>query len=343
MRWPICAVLLLACGLVLPACSSSPGPASYLYAGSSDVVFVQWQPGPASGDIQGTLTEDTVTGTAPEQSVSVTSIAITGTRAGSSVTIRGADLLSALFGSGILTGTVSGNMLTLNVVTASGSIQPGELAKAGTSAYNTAVAALDRETHQANLAAAQAAAAQQQQQQDNQALQTAQRDLATLEAVSFSSDVRALASDVAGTDSDLADEKEAAAAGPNADGGDCYNLQESVEYDAQENVDYDLQENLGYDVQQNLEPDIQSARNDISTLKADLQTLSAEGFAPPPGTTAAIRAGRAQIVQAKATANADIAQANSDDSLAYSVADSLATGNCAGDGIGKPTSLLSPI
>jgi hypothetical protein len=343
MRWPIRAVLLLGCGLALTACSSSSGQASYLYAGSSDVLFVQWQPGPDSGDIQGTLTEDTVTGTAPEQSVSVTSVPITGTRAGSSVTIRSTGLLSALFGSGTLTGTVSGNMLTFNVVTASGSIQHGELAEAGTSAYNTAVAALYREIRQANLAAAQAAAAQQQQQQDNQAFQAAQNDLAPLEAVSLSSDLSALASDVTGTDSDLADEKEAAAAGPNADGGDCYNLQENVEYDAQENVDYDLQENLGYDLQQNLEPDIQAARDDISTLQTDLQTLSADGLTPPLGTTAAIKAARAQITQAKATANADIAQANSDDTQAYSVADSLAAGSCAGDGIGKSTSLLPPI
>lgn len=52
-----------------------------------------------------------------------------------------------------------------------------------------------------------------------------------------------MASDLKQTNSDLASEEKDAAAGPNADGGDCYNLQQNVEYDAQQNVDYDLQQN----------------------------------------------------------------------------------------------------
>jgi hypothetical protein len=47
-----------------------------------------------------------------------------------------------------------------------------------------------------------------------------------------------------------------------------------------------------------------------------------------------------EIKQAKATANIDINQANADDIQAYAIANNMATANCAGDGIGRPTALL---
>lgn len=320
--------------------SRSSGPSSFLASNSSQVEFIQWQPA-ASGGIQGTIASDQASGTAPNETVAVQSVQFTGTVNGSSVTMN----IDGGFLVGIrtLNATLNGGTLSLSFVGSGGSIQTSTLVQSSTSAYNTAVAALHKQVSHANLLAAQAEAQAQQQQQHNQDLQTAQQDLATVQGVSFGSDLSALAGDVKQTNADLAGERKDAAGGPNADGGGCYNLQQNVEYDAQQNVDYDLQQNLGYDLQQNLLPDIRSARQDITTLEGDLQTLSGDGVAAPAGVAAAISSVDGAIRQAKATANADIDQANADDVQAYSIADSMATGSCAGDGIGKATALLSHI
>jgi hypothetical protein len=336
-------VLLLAAVLYLTACGGSPGPAGYLYSARSGVLYIQWRADSSGNGIQGTLTEDGIAGTAPSETVSVTSVPIRGTLNGSDVTIHFQNALSRLFGSGTLNGTINGSTLTFSVVTSNGSIQPSSLAQASTGAYNTAVTALHAKVRQDNTAAAQAQAAQAQQQQDDQDLQTAQSDLATLQGAGFESDLNNLTNDVKQANSDLAGEEKDASAGPNADGGDCYNLQQNVEYDAQQNVDYDLQQDVGYDLQQNLQPDISTTRQDIAALQADLQTLTSDGLEPPSGAASAVHKARAAIRTAKAAANADIDQANSDDTQAYSIADNLATGTCAGDGIGKPSALLAHI
>ena len=320
-----------AAALALAACGGSPGPASYLASGTSGISFIQWQPGSSGDRIQGTITDDTISGTAPNESVSVESAPFTRAINGSSVTMN----LNGgfLVGTQTLTGTLTGNTLTLNILSSSGSIQPDTLTQSDTTAYNQAVAALHKSVRQANLVAAQAQAAQQRQQQDSQDLQTAQTDLATLQAVSFGSDMSALANDVKQTNSDLAGEKNDAA---NGNGSDCYNLQSNVEYDAQSNVDYDIQSNLDYDLQTNLIPDIQAARQAITTLQGDQATLASDGLTAPPGDASAVSAAHRAIRQAIAAANADIDQANGDDAEAYAIPNAMATGSCSGDGLGNP-------
>jgi hypothetical protein len=101
---------------------------------------------------------------------------------------------------------------------------------------------------------------------DAGAQQQAENDLSTLQGFSLSSDLGKLASDVSQTNNDLAVEKTAAAAGSNADGGDCYNLESNVNYDAQSDVEHDAQDDFGCDLQQNLVPDISSGRQDINAL-----------------------------------------------------------------------------
>lgn len=186
----------------------------------------------------------------------------------------------------------------------------------------------EQEQESASAAAAQASA-------DTAAEQQAQNDLNTLQGWSLTSDLSKLASDLGQTSADLAAEKTAAAAGPNADGGDCYNLDENVDYDAQENVEYDAQEDFGYDLQQNLTPDLASGRQDISGLQSDLSNLQSLDVSVPSGAQSAITAAQGQIASAISTANADIRQENGYVSQAYEVASSIATGNCKGDGPGS--------
>jgi hypothetical protein len=192
-------------------------------------------------------------------------------------------------------------------------------------------------------AQASASAAASQASANAAAKQHAQNDLSTLEGFSLSSDLTKLSGDLTQTSNDLAAEKTAAAAGPNADGGDCYNLQSNVDYDAQQNVEYDAQQDLGYDLQQNLVPDISSGRQDISTLQSDLSNLRRMGLPAPSGAQAAITTAQNAISDAVSTANAGISQENGYVSQAYSVAAGIATGNCAGDGPGSTPAPIQAI
>lgn len=173
--------------------------------------------------------------------------------------------------------------------------------------------------------------------------QQAQNDLTTLQGFSLSSDLSKLAGDLTQTSNDLAAEKTAAAAGPNADGGDCYNLESNVNYDAESNVEYDSQSDFGYDLQEHLVPDISSGRQDISAVQSDLSNLQSMGLPAPPGAQAAITAAQKEISSGISTANSDISQENSYVSQAYSAANGIATGNCSGDGPGSPPSPIQDI
>jgi hypothetical protein len=331
-------VTLAGVALAAAACGSPSGPVGYLYSAPSGVLYMQWQPDQSGNGIQGTMTEDGTTGTAPSETISVTTVPITGSINGSSVVIRPQGLLST----GTLNGTLNGNSLTFSVVTSSGSIQPGTLTQADTAAYNAAVASFRARIRQDNVEAARAQHAQQVIQQDQQDQQKASNDLATLQQVSFSSDIGNLSSDVNQINSDLTTEKSDAAAGPNS-GGQCYNLTSNVDYDVQSNVDYDIQSNLGYDLQTNLIPDIQSVRQDISAMKGDQTTLASDGVAAPSGAAAAISSVQAAISHAISTANNDIDQANAVDAQAYAIANNMATGACSGDGLGSPPAPVAHI
>jgi hypothetical protein len=163
--------------------------------------------------------------------------------------------------------------------------------------------------------------------------QTAQSDLTAVEsAANFASDLSALSSDVKQTNDDLAAERKAAAKGPNADGGDCYNLEENVDYDATENVEYDATEDLGYDLQESLVPDISTERADIATLTNALASLNSAGLPPPGGAALTLTDAHQAIQQAIATANTDIDQVNTDVSEAYSLPNGMATSVCTGPG-----------
>lgn len=200
-----------------------------------------------------------------------------------------------------------------------------------------------QQAQQQAQAQASASASASQASADAAAQQQAQSDLTALQGFSLSSDLSALSGDLSKTSSDLAAEKSAAAAGPNADGGDCYNLDSNVDYDAEENVEYDAQEDLGYDLQENLVPDISTGRHDISALQSDLSNLQSMSLPAPAGAGAAITAAQNAISDAISTANADIAQENGYVSQAYSISNGIATGNCAGDGAGSAPSPIQDI
>ena len=157
----------------------------------------------------------------------------------------------------------------------------------------------------------------------------AQSDLAALQHDDnfVGGDLRALSSDAHLTGPDLAATK-----GDAAFGTDCYNVS-TVKIDATtlktdaSTVSIDLS---------TLTSDIGAVTQDVAAMKNDLATLNASGLPATPGAAAAIVAAGKAIGQAAAKANGEIDQVNADVTQAYSIANGMATGSCAGDGPGRP-------
>ena len=157
----------------------------------------------------------------------------------------------------------------------------------------------------------------------------AQSDLAALQHDDnfVGGDLRALSSDAHLTGPDLAATKGDAALGTG-----CYNVS-TVKIDATtlktdaSTVSIDLS---------TLTSDIGAVTQDVAAMKHDLATLNASGLPATPGATAAIAAAGKVIGQAAAKANGEIDQVNADVIQAYSIANGMATGSCAGDGPGRP-------
>lgn len=319
--------------LVLPGCGSSGGPAAYVAAFSNEVDYIQWQQS-SSGHLQGTMTVDQISGTAPTETLSANTTPFTGNVNDSSVSLT----FGGLFGiTANVVGSASGSTLTLQVPQSDGTIQSASFTQGNLTSFNTAVATLRRQIHADNARAAQAQAQAQQQQANARAEQTAQNDIATLrQDASLSSDsnlagdLSNFLSDIQTAQSDLATEKQDAS----RDNSYC-DATQTVAGDAQ-SVDGDLQSVQG-DVQ-SLTPDIATTRQDITTVQNDLANLASSGLRAPSDATTAIASARADLKNAIAQANGYIDQINAIVAQAYSIANGMAKGSCSGDGPGSPTS-----
>jgi hypothetical protein len=343
MKIGILAALSAAFLPVLAACAGSPGPAYFVYAGGSGqgraVLLVEWS-APQGNQIQGVITYNGINlANAPQESLSVSSVPFTGTINGSSVTLTTGDLLAGT----PVNGTLGSGTLTITMPpdSSTGAIQSATLTATSVSSYNNDVAGLRMAINHANVLAAQQQARQQQQQQDAQALSTARSDLSALgqdagpgsnvpgDLQTLSGDVKTIAGDVTTVQEDLAQ----------PGNSDCFN-QQSASDDAI-GADDDTA-GLGDDVTGLLD-DIGTIRQDIATVTSDLSTLSSDGVPQPYGASGAIGAARSVIARAKASANGFIGKGDAEDQQAFAIANAAATGSCAGDGPGKPSSLVSPL
>lgn len=341
MKIGILAAILAALLPVIAACGGSPGPAYYVYAGGSGqsraVLLVEWG-APQGTQIQGVITYSGIDlASAPQESLSVSSVPFTGTINGSSATLTTSGLLAG----STINGTLGSGTLTITMPpdSSTGAIQSATLMGASVSTYNNDVASLRAAISHANVLAAQQQARQQQQQQDAQALSTAQSDLSALQQddgpngdlpgdlQTLSGDVKTIAGDVTTVQQDLTQ----------PGNSDCYN-QESASDDA--NGADDDTAGLGDDVAGLLD-DIHTIRQDIATAGSDLATLNSDGVALPDGSSDAISAAQSAIAHAKHSANGYIRKGNAEDQQAFGIANAAATGSCAGDGPGRPSSLVS--
>jgi hypothetical protein len=290
---------------------------AYLATGLTWVDYLQWN---SSG--VGSLTDDTLTGSSPDEQVSSAQTPITAYVNGSEVTFTGLQQQN---------GTLANGQLTLQVLDADGTLTTVVFTPASLGQFNAAVTTLQNTVNNDNGTAVQQQAQASKASSNAAAEQTASSDLATVQGIGFANDLTKLSGDATQAGTDLATTRSDAANGPNGASGDCYNLEGIVNYDVQGKVDYDLQGPTAAD-SQGLASDLASARSAVGTLQADLSGLSSAGLPAPAGAAAAITTAQNTISTAVTTANGDISAVNSDVVTAYQVANGIATGSCSGPG-----------
>lgn len=155
------------------ACASSSANASlanaYLASGLTWVDYLQWN---SSG--VGSLTDDTLTGTAPDEQVSSAQTPITASVNGSEVTFTGLQQEN---------GTLTNGTLTLQVLQPNGTLGTDVFTPASQNGFNKAVAALQNEAASDNGTAVQQQAQASKASSNAAAEQTASNDLATVQGI----------------------------------------------------------------------------------------------------------------------------------------------------------------
>ncbi|MFE9879018.1 hypothetical protein [Streptomyces sp. NPDC005784] len=125
-------------------------------------------------------------------------------------------------------------------------------------------------------------------------------------------------------------------------GEDCYNVEYVVGYDAEYVVGYDVTSTASYDVDQE-QQGIKQLRSRITDLKDAQAALTADGLPALPDAGTAIATAEAHLTTAITTTNKTIDDLNADMKTAYTIANTLGTGDCADSGPGEVPQGLSHI
>jgi hypothetical protein len=312
------------------------GSRSTYYVGTDGtaVTLITWS-APQSGRATGTITADTLAGTAPAQTVTAQTVPVTVRLNGSDVSFNGSRL-AALAGP-MVTGTMRGGRLTITAPDASGYLVSAVLRSATATVYGSDLAKLRQRVSRDNTAAkrtrpgtptptpthqqlaGQVTTDQQQVAGDVSSLQT--------DVSAVSSDLTQMDTDVQQTSTDLAQLNSDAAGGQ---GPSCENVA-TVDDDAT-TVDDDGS-TVGDD-SSTVTADVGTVQSDISQLTGDLATLHKDGGSPAgdPSPQAVISQAQAAISNAVSQANSYIGTVNGYLKQAYTTATNLAGSNCGGSG-----------
>jgi len=308
-------------------CSASKvhdGGGSYLAVSSSKVAFIQWHKA-SNGRLHGTITEDSVGGSVPAQTIAVNSAQFTGTMSGSSVTMTFAAIY---FLNTHAHGTLSGSALTMWVPQSDGAVRKATFSQSDKAGYDRAVAALHSRIRHANLLAVRQQARQRgpghttAEHNAESALNMLYRDSSLAFGGKLSDALARFSRHIQAARAHLATEKKDAL-GPNkycvaalTAGGDAKAVDGALE-----TVQGDIQ---------SLTPDISAVRHDMATAIARLRHLRKAGLPVPGSASVVIANASANLKQVIAKANAYIDQVNAADAHARAIANKMATGRCSG-------------
>jgi hypothetical protein len=299
---------------VLAGCGSS-GPSYFLISTPSEVVVVTW-PAPQNGQASGTITDVAATGTAPAETVNITTVPASVTINGSQVTVRVSGAFSTAPN---VPGTLNGSTLTLSPTNAGGQIVTLTLQSSDVAAYNQAAAKLRQDVANVNV-------------------NTGARQLGT-DSGGLAGAVGSLAADMQKVKADLGSEQSAATAAGPANACSITGASYGTITDDATTVDDTDNNAVGGDVN-TLSADIGTVRLDVSQLRGATAELQQFGGKPAASMQAAISRANSDVASAVSQANADIRTVNGYLQQAYTVANNILA-SCGG--FPNPPSLQSPI
>jgi outer membrane murein-binding lipoprotein Lpp len=315
-------IVMAAAAMLVAGCSSNR-PGYYVGTDRTAAVLITWS-AQQNGQARGTITDDTLAGTAPSEVVQVHTVPVTVRFDGTDVSFNGTRIYA--LGTATISGTLSGGRLNITAPDATGYLGSAVLRSGTRALYNSDLARLRRTVSDANTTAKRSRTGQQNsgqiatdQQQVSADISTLQNDVGTL-----SSDVTQMSQDVQQVSSDLAQLNSDAA---NGAGPSCENVS-TVDSDA---TTVDGDGSIVGDDSTNVTSDISTVQSDISQLTSDMKSLlKAGGTAtgnPSPQTV--ISQAQAAISTALTQANSYISTVNGYLHQAYTTANNLAGGSCA--------------
>jgi outer membrane murein-binding lipoprotein Lpp len=315
-------IVMAASAMLVAGCGSSR-PAYYVGTDSTAAVLITWS-ALRNGHALGTITDDTLSGTAPSEIVQVQTVPVTVRFNGTAVTFNGARIYA--LGTTTISGTLSGGQLTITAPDASGYLESAVLRSGTRAVYNSDLAKLRQRVSHADTTAKRSVTRQQNSGQIATDEQDVSTDISTLQndVGALSSDVTQMSQDAQRVSTDLAQLKSDAA---NGAGSSCDNVS-TVENDAT-TVDGDGSV-VGAD-STNVTSDISTVQGDISQLTRDVKSLLKAGGTATgnPSPQAVISQAQAEISTALTQANSYITTVNGYLQQAYTTANNLASGSCA--------------
>jgi hypothetical protein len=310
--------------------SATPVGTGFLFTDDQTLAdFLQWTDN--GGAVAGTLQEDTLTGSAPNEDLSTATVTVAGQIQGSKISV-------SLNSDTSVFGTYSNGTVTLNIPQNSGTLAAVTFRTAPPSAFNLAVSAIQRNISSQNSTAAVALQAEAAAAAIDKAAQAVTGDVSQL-----SSDQSAIASAVAGLPPALAKES--------ADLGTTAQDEQATVAAAQAGQNTDQvctdADQVASDADgvsaaaDNVQGELNQARSDASSTATDLQAFQAaeandpsaapSGLPTSQGVDQAISSTTAAVAAALATTNQDVATANTQDTAAYNDAVAASQqGDCAG-------------
>lgn len=315
-------IVMAAAGVLVAGCGSGR-PAYYVGTNRTTAVLITWS-AQQDGRARGTITDDTLSGTAPSEIVQVQTVPVTVRINGSDVSFNGTRI-DAL-GTTTISGTLSGGRLSIFAPDATGYLESAVLRSGSRALYNSDLAKLRQRVSHADTTAKRSHAQHQNSAQITTDEQQVTTDISTLQndVGALSTDVTQMSQDAQQVNSDLAQLNSDAA---NGAGPSCENVT-TVESDA---TTVDSDGSIVGDDSTNVTSDISTVKSDISQLISDVKALlKAGGTAtgnPSPQTV--ISQADAEISTALTQANSYITTVNGYLQQAYTTTNNLAGGSCA--------------
>jgi outer membrane murein-binding lipoprotein Lpp len=315
--------IVMAAAAVLVAGCGSTRPGYYVGTDRTAALLITWST-QQNGRARGTITDDTLSGTAPSEVVQVQTVPVTVRFNGTEVSFNGTRI-DAL-GAATISGTLSGGRLSITAPDATGYLESAVLRSGSRAVYSSDLAKLRQRVSDANTTAKRSEPRQHNSGQITADQQQVSTDISTLQSDlgALSSDVTQMSQDASQVSTDLAQLQADAA---NGAGPSCENVS-TVDNDA---TTVDSDGSTVEDDATNVTSDISTVQSDITQLTTDVKTLlKAGGTAtgnPSPQTV--ISQAQAAVSTALTQANSYITTVNGYLQQAYTTANNLSSGSCA--------------